>query len=225
MNKLTLLVGIVAASAVGVLLGARPGAAQEASRYPYDPVCPWGRLSNGKGMLVRCISQEEAAALPAPSAKGKPAAPSATAAGPSASASASASSAPAASASAAPAPSASAEPPPEDPHKLYTLKGITVTADEGKLPGAEKKLSQGKDKMLECLGKHGGIEKPEGEAHVRFLVSARGRAEGVSVQKRVAISAAAADCIAHVVDRRHVGTPESQMVGATAVIRLGRLKK
>ncbi|MBK8997855.1 MAG: hypothetical protein IPM35_19195 [Myxococcales bacterium] len=211
MRRTATLLGVVGAAAVGMLLGARPGVAQEASRYPYDPVCPWGRLSNGKGMLVRCISQEEAAALPAGAKPAKP--------------SASASAAPPPSASAAPSASASAEVPPEDPLKTYALKGISVTPDEGKLPTAEKKLAQGKDKMLECLGKHGGLEKLEGEAHVRFLVSARGRAEGVSVQKRVAMSAAAADCIAHVVDRRIVGTPESQMVGATAVIRLARLKK
>lgn len=214
MRRTATLLGVVGAAAVGMLLGARPGVAQEASRYPYDPVCPWGRLSNGKGMLVRCISQEEAAALPA-GAK-PPTKPGA-----------SASAAPGPSASAAPSASAGAEAPPpaEDPLKTYALKGISVTPDEGKLPAAEKKLALGKDKMLECLGKHGGLDKPEGEAHVRFLVSARGRAEGVSVQKRVAMSAAAADCIAHVVDRRIVGTPESQMVGATAVIRLARLKR
>jgi len=219
MTKTTSLLAIVGAAALGVLLGARPGEAQEASRYPYDPVCPWGRLSNGKGMLVRCISQDEAAAMPA---KGtKPAVPAASAAPPPSAAPAP----PAPSASAAPAPSASAEAPPEDPLKVYALKSITVTPDEGKLAGAEKKLANGKDKMLECLGKHGGLEKPEGEAHVRFLVSARGRAEGVSVTKRVAMSAAAADCIAHVVDRRPVGTPEAPMTAATAVIRLARVRK
>ncbi len=211
MRRTATLLGVVGAAAVGMLLGARPGVAQEASRYPYDPVCPWGRLSNGKGMLVRCISQEESASLPAGTKAIKPAA--------------AASAAPAPSASVAPSASASAEAPAEDPLKTYALKDISVTPDEGKLPAAEKKLALGKDKMLECVGKHGGLEKLEGEAHVRFLVSARGRAEGVSVQKRVAMSAAAADCIAHVVDRRIVGTPESQMVGATAVIRLARLKK
>src|SRR5262245_20543041 len=33
------------------------------SRYPYDPACPWGRLSNGKGMLVRCLGEQEAQVL------------------------------------------------------------------------------------------------------------------------------------------------------------------
>lgn len=189
----------------GILLLSRPGSAQEASRYPYDPVCPWGRLSNGKGMLVRCISHEEATGLAAstkPNLK-----PTASAA--------------------PPAPSASAAPdaPEEDPEKLYTLKSVSVAADEGTLPLAEKKLRAPKDKYLECLGKNGGLEKPEAEAHVRFLASARGRAEGVSVQKRVGMSEAAAKCIANVVDRRPVGTPAAPMVGATAVIKFSRVKK
>ncbi|MCK6532337.1 MAG: hypothetical protein L6Q84_05125 [Polyangiaceae bacterium] len=204
MRRVIPIVSVMCAAAAGLLVGARPGSAQEASRYPYDPVCPWGRLSNGKGMLVRCIAEGEARALPEKgTSPPPPAAPSA---------------------SAPPAPSASADPPPADPLKAFALRGITVTADEGKLPAAEKKLAQGKDKILECVGKHGGLEKNEGEAHVRFLVSARGRAEGVSVKKRVGMSAAAADCIAHVVDRRWVGEPPAPMVGGTAVIRVGKQK-
>ncbi|MCC6899298.1 MAG: hypothetical protein IT377_10010 [Polyangiaceae bacterium] len=202
MKRAIPIISIVCAAAAGLLVGARPGSAQEASRYPYDPVCPWGRLSNGKGMLVRCIAEGEARALPE-----KGTAP-----------------APLPSASSTPAPSASAEAPPGDPQKLFVLRGISVTADEGTLPGAEKKLSAGRDKFLECLGKHGGLEKNEGEAHVRFLVSARGRAEGVSVKKRVGLSAAAADCIAHVVDRRPVGNPAAPMMGATAVVRVAKQK-
>src|SRR5450755_570095 len=32
-------------------------------RYPYDPACPWGRIGNGKGIIVRCVSEGEASAL------------------------------------------------------------------------------------------------------------------------------------------------------------------
>ena len=35
-------------------------------RYPYDPACAWGRVGNGKGMVVRCISEEEAKSLRVP---------------------------------------------------------------------------------------------------------------------------------------------------------------
>ncbi len=41
------------------------GAADPAleTRYPYDPACPWGRLANGRGMITRCLGEEEARAL------------------------------------------------------------------------------------------------------------------------------------------------------------------
>src|SRR5690349_14046570 len=53
-------------------------------RYPYDPACAWGRVGNGKGMVVRCISEDEAKALrsaPAalPASAGKPTTPAAAA--------------------------------------------------------------------------------------------------------------------------------------------------
>ncbi|MBK7579717.1 MAG: hypothetical protein IPI67_05850 [Myxococcales bacterium] len=214
MKKTLVVVSVVGAAALGTLLGTAPLSAQETSRYPYDPACPWGRLSNGRGMLVRCITRDEATSLPA-AGTAKPQKPSA-----------SASAAPSAPPSASVAPSAApSEEPPVDPQKAFALRSIVVTPDEGALPTAEKKLMLGRDKMLECLGKHGGLDKPEAEAQVRFLVSARGRAEGVSVKKYVGMSAAAADCIAHVVDRRLVGTPAAQMMGATAAIRVVKQKK
>src|SRR5262245_20267823 len=51
--------GLAGAFAFALFLSARPRGADEASRYPYDPVCAWGRLADGKGMLVRCIRREE----------------------------------------------------------------------------------------------------------------------------------------------------------------------
>src|SRR5450432_93557 len=32
-------------------------------RYPYDPACPWGRIGNGKGLIVRCLSELETQTL------------------------------------------------------------------------------------------------------------------------------------------------------------------
>ena len=46
-----------------LLPGALLAAAELTERYPYDPACPWGRISNGKGMIHRCISQKEAESL------------------------------------------------------------------------------------------------------------------------------------------------------------------
>src|SRR6187551_1368921 len=55
-------------------------------RYPYDPACPWGRIGNGKGVIVRCLTEAEAqalraGALPVPNPSVLPAA-SSTASGP-----------------------------------------------------------------------------------------------------------------------------------------------
>jgi hypothetical protein len=194
---------IGAGAAIGLSLGS-PVAAQEASRYPYDPVCPWGRLSNGGGMLVRCIVETEANQLlssspPAPTTK-----TTATA-----------------SASASAAPSASAALTAQD----VSVKVGPVTADQGSLPQAEKKLSAAKDKLIACVVDNGGMEKESAEVQVRFLVSDRGRAEGVSVHKKTGVGSKAASCVADVVDRRSVGTPEVAMVGATVVVKFSRVKR
>jgi hypothetical protein len=60
---------------------------------------------------------------------------------------------------------------------------------------------------------------------VRFLVRGKGVAEGVSVAKRTNMSKEAAQCVAEVVDRRRVGTPESPMVGATVLVKFVKLDK
>jgi hypothetical protein len=190
--------------ALGVALGVfagRPVAAQEASRYPYDPVCPWGRLSNGKGMLVRCLVEAEANQLLSSSPpRTRP------------------------SSSAAPSAASSSPSPATTPDEIKVEVG-PVTADEGTLPQAEKKLSLAKEKLVGCLADNGGLEKDSAEVVVRFLVRARGRAEGVSVAKRTGLGAKAASCVADVVDRRFVGTPAAPMVGATAVFKFSRVSR
>jgi hypothetical protein len=189
-----------AALVLGVALTAAASAEPrpaEANRYPYDPVCAWGRIANGRGMLVRCIEQTEAEALLA-----RVATPSA---------------APAASAVPAPAPAPAPEPEP-----ALSARLVRVVVDEGKLPIAEQKLNVPRDRYVDCVRKNGGLSAARGEVHVRFLVRARGRAEGVSVAKKSGLGAKAAACIADVVDRRAVGTPEAPMVGATAIIEISK---
>jgi hypothetical protein len=173
-------------------------------RYPYDPACLWGRLANGKGTIVRCLSEQEAASL-APVANALPVA---------------AAPAPAA----APVPALSAAPlttamAPEAPAKSsrYDVAIGPVTADHGELPIG--KLGQPRDRYLKCLDDNGGLKGDSGEVHVRFLVRSKGIAEGVSVQKRVNVSAETARCVSEVVDRRHVGTPEEPLVGATVLVK------
>jgi hypothetical protein len=174
-------------------------------RYPYDPACLWGRVANGKGTIVRCLSEQEAAAL-APVASALPVAPAAPA--PIA--------APAAS-SAAPATTNALAPEAAPKPGRYDVTIGPVTADHGELPVG--KLGQPKDRYLKCLDDNGGLRGDSGEVHVRFLVRSKGVAEGVSVQKRVNVSAEAARCVSEVVDRRHVGVPDEPLVGATVLVK------
>lgn len=51
-------------------------------RYPYDPACLWGRVSDGKGIALRCITADEAARLLGSSSRPPGAAPSASSAVP-----------------------------------------------------------------------------------------------------------------------------------------------
>src|SRR5687768_15395824 len=153
-------------------------------RYPYDPACVWGRISNGKGMIVRCLTEQEANGMAAQSP------PSAAA--------------PAASTPATtpePAETSAAETAPSSAGKFEITVG-PVVADKGEL--GVGKLGAPKDKYQKCIEDNGGLKADKGEVHIRFLVRSKGIAEGVSVQKRINVSTEAARCIADVVDRRRV---------------------
>jgi hypothetical protein len=195
-------------------------------RYPYDPACAWGRVGNGKGMVVRCISEDEAKVLRSTPAaapvSGKPTpAPAVSSGKPSADATT-----PPASTTtpAEPAPDADAEPTPDsNPDAALDVAVGPVTADEGTL--GIGKLGAPKDKYAACVQKNGGLSGKTGEVSVRFLVRGKGVAEGVSVSKRTNLSKEAAQCVAEVIDRRRVGTPESPMVGATVLVKFTKLDK
>ena len=177
----------------------------DATRYPYDPVCAWGRIADGRGMLVRCLTRVEAQALPTKSAKAGGSGRSAAKARD-------------ARATEAPRSSAGRE------------QGLEVTVgpvlvEQGTLKAAERKLRDAADRYVQCVKQHGGLTRKEGEVRVRFLVRERGRAEGVGVFKRRSVNQAAARCIADVVDRRYVGLPDAPLVAATLVIKFRRQAK
>jgi hypothetical protein len=183
-------------------------------RYPYDPACAWGRIGNGKGLIVRCLSEAEAQALRAGTVAALPAsvAPSASAA---------ATSAPAV---VAPdeTPEADAGAPSANDEKLDVAIG-PVTADSGEL--GVGKLGAPKDKYVKCINDNGGLKEATAEVQVRFLLRAKGRAEGVSVAKRIGVTTEAARCVSEVVDRRFVGVPDAPIVGATVTIKFSKAAK
>jgi hypothetical protein len=185
-----------------LLQAASPARAEEpsSSRYPFDPVCSWGRLANGKGMIVRCLTEKEAAQL----TLSQPAAPAA-----------------------ATSANAVVESPPPTKKSTEALDAdvVSVTADQGTLPTARKNLRVPKEQYARCVADNGGLSADAGEVSIRFLVRERGRAEGASVEKKQGLNDAAARCIAAVVDRRPVGTPEGPDVGATVVIRISKQVK
>lgn len=194
-------------------------------RYPYDPACPWGRIGNGKGLIVRCLSEAEAqalraGALPAPNASALPAASAAAVVPPPSSAAPTPPPAPEDVAQADAGAPAPAVVPSTD--KLEITVG-PVVADSGTL--GIGKLGAARDKYLKCVNDNGGLKEANGEVQVRFMLRQKGRAEGVSVAKRSGVSAEAARCVSEVVDRRYVGVPAEPIVGATVSIKFVKAAK
>ena len=187
-------------------------------RYPYDPACAWGRIGNGKGVIVRCLSEGEAQALRAGTVTAVPAASAAPAPVVSASAAPVASTAP----TTEDAPEVDAGAPAAGDEKLDVTVG-PVTADSGEL--GIGKLGAARDKYAKCVNDNGGLKEATGEVQVRFLLRAKGRAEGVSVAKRIGVTTEAARCVSEVVDRRYVGVPDAPIVGATVAIKFVKAAK
>ncbi|HVZ30841.1 MAG TPA: hypothetical protein VG963_00360, partial [Polyangiaceae bacterium] len=194
-----------------------PAPAEPVARYPFDPVCPWGRLADGHGVLVRCLEAREAQNLTAASAHASPAASTPA---PSVAVSPKpAGSVPALSAS-APNPAAHAVAAAPQPHARHvSVKEVgPAQADTGELPEAQHQLAKVRDRYVQCVDTNGGMDGGTGQVTLRFLVRERGRAEGVAVKDRRGVSLAAAKCVAEVVDRRYVGYPAAPIVGATMTI-------
>jgi hypothetical protein len=181
--------------------------AEPAVRYPFDPVCPWGRIADGRGMLVRCLEPTEAQRLAAP-----PRPPAATAP---AAALAPAEPRPPRAEIPAPYPAPAAAVAPKGPPRHVSLMAVSAArADTGELPEARAQLLRAGDRYVQCVESNGGLSSSPGRVTLRFLVRERGRAEGVTVKEREGVSTGAAKCIASVVDRRYVGYPAAPIVGA-----------
>jgi len=202
-----------------------PGTATEEhpARYPFDPVCPWGRLSDGHGLLLRCLERPEALALIAPGASAAPAASAAPTSGAPEPARGPAST-PAEGAAQAlsgrnPALPAATPARSTRVYRKVSVKEVgAAQADTGELPEAQPQLSKVTERYAQCVVNNGGLEGEVGKVTLRFLVRERGRAEGVAVKERRGVSLAAAKCVAEVVDRRYVGYPAAPIVGATLSI-------
>jgi hypothetical protein len=218
-------------AAVLVVLGCRPlstaGATEPAKAPDVDGLCAWGRLADGRGHLIRCLSRDEAVRLretppvattPAQSPPAVPQAPAPAAPGIE-----SREPAPAAEVAVAAPPPAPSAPVPEVVPLEVEIGPISP--DSGALPDAQKSLIKAKDRYTACIEKNGGLSAERGSVELRFLVQGLGRAEGVSVKKYRGMSEPAAKCIAGVVDRRYVGYPDEPAVGVTMVVTLSKKKR
>ncbi len=191
--------------------GARADTPASEDSYPYDPTCPWGRISNGKGMLLRCLSVAEAKVLAGSKLEGgkleganlegklekekvkKDAEKANT---------------PTAESDADLTASDADEP-------ELAVEVDPVKADKGEFPGAKLNVPATRARYLACIDKNGGISQATAEVVVRFLVRDLERAEGVSVKSFKGMSKQAARCVADVIDRRHIGDPEGELMGAS----------
>ena len=181
--------------------GARADTSAPENSYPYDPSCPWGRISNGKGMLLRCLSVAEAKVLAGGKVEvaklegGKKEVEKANT--------------PLAAESDAELPASDTE------VAELSVEVEPVKADKGEFPGAKLNVPSTRARYLACIDKNGGISDATAEVVARFLVRELGRAEGVSVKSFKGMSKQAARCVAEVIDRRHVGDPEGELMGAS----------
>jgi hypothetical protein len=172
--------------------------ASDASTDRADPGCLYGRLIDGHTGEIRCLSPEEVAAQP-------------DAAVPRADAAASASIDAAGDAGA-------------DAGGRATVKVASVTFEAGEVPRAERVLDRlAKKELAACVsGPREGRPGQVAQVTLSFLVRARGRAEGVEVDKVRGVSAEAARCMAQVLARRAVGAPSSDPVGVKVVFDVSR---
>ncbi len=217
-------IAAVAAAGITALLfaaGAQADASRE-SRYPYDPACAWGRVADGKGMLVRCMTQAESKEVLAAAAARKKAREEAAKGGSAGKDAADGKGA----AKEAPkeAPKDAPKEAPKDAPKEAPKPGpLSVTfrelkVDEGKLPEAVKRLSTVSQRLTACVETNGGLTRDIAELELSFLVRERGRAEGVEVKRHPGLSLAAGRCVADVIDRRLVGLPSVPVTGASLIL-------
>lgn len=182
---------MIGAALVLVLPAAVMAAGDQGTKYPFDPACSWGRLSNGKGMFHRCISEQEARRL---AKAGKKAATKKQ--------------------NEEDGDRGKGEPTDKKAlPKDFDLTVGPISAEEGEITVGRLDIPM--DRYRKCIDDSGGLTGKSAKVVVKFLVRAeRVRAEGVSVASYENVSSAAAECIAAVVDRRQVGVPSVPLTAA-----------
>lgn len=111
-----------------------------------------------------------------------------------------------------------AEAPPEPRPTRVSLDSVTF--GNGEVPRAQRSLERLADKELSaCATENGGVSG-QGTVELKFLVRARGRAEGVELGRTRNVPPEVAKCLAFTLARRPVGAPSDEPVFVTAKFKL-----
>jgi hypothetical protein len=174
----------------------------------HDPGCLYGRVLDGHTGEVRCLSPEE---LTPPGPYDWP--PPPDAGGPDVDL-------PDVGGEPVLAADAGAEDA-ESPHLRPTKVRVgSISFDNGDVPRAKAVLERlAKGELSKCASEHGGV-RGSGSVELKFLVRARGRAEGVDVGKVKGVPRAVVECLVNALARRAVGAPTTEPVGVTVVLEL-----
>jgi hypothetical protein len=92
----------------------------------------------------------------------------------------------------------------------------------GDVPNLDKLLAKLASDVGRCVADAGGLSAKSGRLELTFLVRARGRAEGVEVQRVKGAPEAAGACVQKLLKNRRVGTPSEDPVGVTVSFELAR---
>jgi hypothetical protein len=83
----------------------------------------------------------------------------------------------------------------------------------GQVPKVEAFLDKMRTQTAKCVADHGGLPEGRGEMSVQFLVTLRGRAEGVDVTSAKGVSKDAQRCVRDAFKNKRVETPTADPTG------------
>jgi len=116
----------------------------------------------------------------------------------------------------APEPDDEPEEPAEEPKPPPKPPAVTLSDPEfinGDVPKVASILRRTAADVSECVAEHGGLEAEKGLLKVQFLVRARGKAEGVEILERKAVSTDAGRCVQKLLKNKWVGMPSVDPTG------------
>ena len=116
-------------------------------------------------------------------------------------------------------PSAGEDEPPA-PVRAPEIRLGTPRFASGEVPRLSSSLAELLPRVARCVVDAGGLEGERGLIEVKFLVRARGRAEGVETPTLRGVSAEAGRCVRLLLRDRYLGAPTDEPVGVAVALQL-----